>query len=226
MDDSPIARLPAELRAQIYALVLKHDGAIEIVLEYSPKAPFQIWQYQFFGLAKTCKAMAEECIPIFYSINTFLIFGRRSKAIFEKLNDFCQCIGVANTAFLRDVVLDIGTLEFDSFESACDSYDKLQTFLARVAEEKSSGRWNCRFVARVLFRRSPLQCPFMIFSMDWDFDDIEKSWDKTANFIKERIAQEGNDEGDREGWQKFLLTIETSRTNLRNTMTALEDASV
>ncbi|KAI7326909.1 hypothetical protein KC326_g8 [Hortaea werneckii] len=73
MENSPIATLSAELRNQIYHLVLTHPEPIVIT---SSMSGGKIWsrvarRRKLLALTRTCRTIREESVKIFYAVNTF-----------------------------------------------------------------------------------------------------------------------------------------------------------
>lgn len=76
MDCSPLNRLPAELRNEIYELVLTAPGPI--FTRYSYKDDNWICDMRFkygnlLAITQTCKRIHTECEGVFFSLNTFEI---------------------------------------------------------------------------------------------------------------------------------------------------------
>ncbi|GAB1733470.1 hypothetical protein NU195Hw_g9374t1 [Hortaea werneckii] len=73
MENSPIATLSAELRNQIYHLVLTHPEPIVITSSMSGgKAWSRVARRRkLLALTRTCRTIREESIKIFYAVNTF-----------------------------------------------------------------------------------------------------------------------------------------------------------
>lgn len=72
MDDSPLKRLPGEIRNNIYELVLIHsaDKAVQICSKET-KHGRSIFVEEADGLLMTCKQIRAESLPIFLSKNLF-----------------------------------------------------------------------------------------------------------------------------------------------------------
>lgn len=75
MDASPFKRLPAELRLQVYELVLTHYSDIHL-LDRGGKiicanALHDNDPLRFLALTRTCKAVRSESLSVFYDCNTF-----------------------------------------------------------------------------------------------------------------------------------------------------------
>jgi len=77
MENSPLARLPGELRTQIYELVLALSHPIEITVHHESStaqasgAPL--------ALTSTCRTIREQTLKLFYSTNNFIL---RTKCLY------------------------------------------------------------------------------------------------------------------------------------------------
>ncbi|KAI6866767.1 hypothetical protein KC343_g6097 [Hortaea werneckii] len=110
MENSPIATLSAELRNQIYHLVLTHPEPIIIISSFSLEG-YEIWsqvarQRKLLALTRTCRAIREEAIKIFYAVNTFTYVpssqGLRTQ---ELVQGFDKRIGREFAALIHNVVV-------------------------------------------------------------------------------------------------------------------------
>lgn len=108
METSPIATLSAELRNQIYHLVLTH--AEPIIISSSLNGD-KIWsqvarQHELLALTRTCRTIREESIKIFYAVNTFKhlprLHGPRTQ---ELVRGFDNRIGREIAAVINKVVV-------------------------------------------------------------------------------------------------------------------------
>ncbi len=83
MDNSPLKRLPAELRNEISKLVLDHDGCLQVrynewparlVIEDSAYHSNPSWPDPYrLALAQTCKQLRGETKGLFFSTNYFIV---------------------------------------------------------------------------------------------------------------------------------------------------------
>ncbi|KAK5124150.1 hypothetical protein LTR85_001853 [Meristemomyces frigidus] len=77
MDDSPLAKLPPELRNNIYELALRYKEPIVVSsADALHRRRAQIFSPNgldsgIFGLAMTCNAIRKECLLLYYSVNEF-----------------------------------------------------------------------------------------------------------------------------------------------------------
>ncbi|KAK5124171.1 hypothetical protein LTR85_001874 [Meristemomyces frigidus] len=113
MDDSPLAKLPAELRNHIYTLVLKRNtpygvtsayNLIDIVLERTGGEKHTL------GMSATCKALHAECTPFFYAENQFIIKCPVRQELLSLVRKFKNTIGVRNATALRSITVDAGRI--------------------------------------------------------------------------------------------------------------------
>ncbi|KAI7539524.1 hypothetical protein KC331_g9706 [Hortaea werneckii] len=108
MESSPIATLSAELRNQIYHLVLTHPEPIIIISSYSGDEIFSpvARQRKLLALTRTCRTIRKEAIKIFYAINTFKyvpsVPGLRTQ---ELVQGFDRQIGRECAALIHKVVV-------------------------------------------------------------------------------------------------------------------------
>lgn len=211
MEHSPFAKLARELRNKIYEYALDQEAPFVIAPYTVPRGGEQFLgsdRTHALALTETCKEINYECRKLFYNINSFTIKGINTRHVFKRLIEFSKAIGEDNTSALRSVILDIGTLPLTSFEEACNTFDELQKFLARIETDRAS--WNCSFRGRANFaflapRRRPA-----VFMLDLDFEDIEKSWEDNTEAIRDIIEE------DVAYWNKIRPMLETSRENLRS----------
>lgn len=134
----------------------------------------------------TCKAIRSECLPLFFSSNTFHLTGTENQ-IQARLVAFTEGIGEYNTAALRSLVLDIGELPLGS------AYDpilarahipqcQLWDFLLKVLRTTTALRLQqchlrARATFRLLFRRPPFSPDRKVFVFDLDLENAEGSWE-------------------------------------------------
>ena len=212
MDSSPLSRLPAELRGQIAEYALRYDDQL-IVKCTPPRSMREQGTHNNhahpLALAQTCRLLRKECTTMVYSMNSFVIPGEDTDALFKGLQDFCSIIGTENEAALTSIILDIGTLELESFEGACCSYNELQRFMKRIATEMRSGIWLCTFQARIRFTFRPFISDLGalgVFKVNLDFGDIERSWCANMESIRTQIAAE-----DADYWQRVAPMLRDAR---------------
>ncbi|KAI7188729.1 hypothetical protein KC363_g5263 [Hortaea werneckii] len=109
MENSPFAKLSAELRNQIYHLVLAHSKPIGIS---SSRNGDKIWSQiarrrKLLALTRACKAIREESIKIFYAINTFKHLARNNvPRPRELVQNFDTLIGRELAAAIRKVIVE------------------------------------------------------------------------------------------------------------------------
>ncbi len=83
MDTSLLVRLPRELRDTIYTYLLYEPGDIKVFLkrdktsgEPAPTIMYPDRRLHPLILTQTCSQIRQECLVVFYSINTFRIYPR------------------------------------------------------------------------------------------------------------------------------------------------------
>ncbi|KAI6907166.1 hypothetical protein KC318_g3891 [Hortaea werneckii] len=108
MENSPIATLSAELRNQIYHLVLTHPEPIIIISSYSGdeiSSPVAR-QRKLLALTRTCRTIRKEAIKIFYAVNTFkYVLGIPGLRTQELVQGFDRQIGRECAALIHKVVV-------------------------------------------------------------------------------------------------------------------------
>ncbi len=208
MENSPLSRLPPELRLRIYEFTL-HQSYFNIGPYKSFKGPPRsdhAEKHHLLALAKTCKAINRECVPVLYSINSFHILGRHTKSIVRLLSAFREAIGEKNTAALNSIVLEIGMLTMESFETVFASLDEFQLLLRETKLLSESTDWKCSFRARGRFIICVRQFCTARFILDLDFNDIEKSWDDNMMLLADQTSEEQI-----AGWQRFAPWLQNLR---------------
>ncbi|KAK5124311.1 hypothetical protein LTR85_002014 [Meristemomyces frigidus] len=105
MDNSPLARLPPELRNDIYELALTHDRPYIIPTEQRRRSGLS-----GRGLMRTCRTVRAETTLLFYASNDFVFkcdsyysLGPKSHKCVKEFQAFAGTIGEANAAALRSV---------------------------------------------------------------------------------------------------------------------------
>jgi hypothetical protein len=91
MDNSPFAKLPAELTNSIAELALYHEDGIFI---NDKKKKFRYAS----ALAQTCKQMRKDYTEVFYELNTFSLNASNSPAIKKRICTFGNSVGRPNFA--------------------------------------------------------------------------------------------------------------------------------
>ena len=204
MASSPLLDLPAELRVDIYKLVLYQEKAIfatpGLICRTKISPPKQ---RHALALTKTCREMRNECWNLFYELNTFfLTMGNvcLGGALREgHLDDFYTIMGHENAAAMDTLILH-GTVEI---EGQMDPRKRLSEFLKFVAKASSYGGSHCRFRAKVeicspqplsemwaqLFGNRHLPPESRIYcTTNLDFRNLEESWEESINASKHFVG--------------------------------------
>lgn len=109
MDGSPLIKLPPEIRNYIYELLLKqtqtfvlHNSCTRIAWSVTHRT---LVPTRMLALTETCKAIHEECTPLFYGINKFMLLLplHKSAHLGSMLGVFMRQIGTLPTSALRFV---------------------------------------------------------------------------------------------------------------------------
>lgn len=112
MDESPLAKLPPELRNLIYEYALTADRPYSISVRSASLVPKSHRDRGVLSLTHTCKTIRTESTPLFYALNEFVY--RSSDAfryegwLFPQLLDFRRAIGEVNALAIRTVTIDCG----------------------------------------------------------------------------------------------------------------------
>lgn len=107
--DSAFLRLPAELRNSIYELVVVWEAPIRVKALGTPDSPSHVPTLVVQPeLARTCRAIRREVLPIFYGMNNFLIgvYGLCDTFLAE---DWLTAIGGRNRELMRNVLVTPGS---------------------------------------------------------------------------------------------------------------------
>ena len=110
MEDSPLARLPKELRDEIFAYALHFEEGIGIVIRNDlPYLKLPHPSSYPLALTQVCKIVRKESLSDFYSNNVFRIRpfpgDSRSGEIIER---WLKQIGYANRSIIRQVDIELG----------------------------------------------------------------------------------------------------------------------
>ncbi|KAK4965487.1 hypothetical protein LTR42_012243 [Elasticomyces elasticus] len=140
MENSPLKKLPAELRNSIYELALWQSGGISIGLIQTPQG-FR-WRSKAPALPSVCRQLRRETVEMFYSINRFTIRTKFIEAyegyhagteeddiVITRVIDVARClraIGHERVKRAQGVSLHIGRyLGDDAFLDFQDYWDEL-----------------------------------------------------------------------------------------------------
>ncbi|KAK3626872.1 hypothetical protein LTR56_012726 [Elasticomyces elasticus] len=129
MDNSPLARLPPELRDAIYELVLTQEKPISLIVQSLLGGRTQRLQAQLddcHGLAITmvCNAARHETSQLVFCCNTFTMTSRGTEHFYkapgglqrvrqrvtEELTDVVAAIGSKNAAVMKRIEISVGEI--------------------------------------------------------------------------------------------------------------------
>jgi len=145
MDESPLARLPAELRIQIHELVLQQDYGVEIRLLKWDTDGSRTMPLARVGTAlattKLCKQIRKETAGLFTSLNSFHVMlhiytlweakwahnpertlEERTTALLAPLHSSFDAIGSQHASALTSITLHFGH-RIDTLDDALTSFD-------------------------------------------------------------------------------------------------------
>jgi len=123
MEHSPLKKVPAELRLEIFKLALRKEGPIHINLRHgTPRANPQNDRYRL-ALSVTCKAIRGESFPAYFEANAFSVkpwtprayrFGQPMYDEFEEaawkkdLMRWLRYVPKVGKTGLREIEVDLG----------------------------------------------------------------------------------------------------------------------
>ncbi|KAK5116315.1 hypothetical protein LTR85_009287 [Meristemomyces frigidus] len=113
MDGSPFARLPPELRNQIYEPALTLGQPITTLWWPTSDNFLSVRSsglHHPFALAQTCRAMRSESSALCYNLNAFelRVLDTTATGYEHAVRTFLSTIGPANAAALRTLAIDVG----------------------------------------------------------------------------------------------------------------------
>lgn len=117
MDNSPLLRLPPELRNHIYDLVFAEGGTINIDAPHYPQ------EIQVPTLLHTCRQLRAEASSVYYSTHIFVARVSRRHGLSPALKDWLRKIGVEGRALIRAIHLEPGLTGFRLEEA--EKYSRL-----------------------------------------------------------------------------------------------------
>ena len=198
MESSPLARLPAELRNDVYELVLIGPAPLTFwttyrrgkrcVMKIAPESK------HLLALTEVCKEVRAETKLLFFAANTFVFAERqlrRLPPIFDTLRHFPSTIGSDAVRALRHVYIAFAPLPCyeDLRSNGCE---------AEITAQCSRCLKYCAQLAQVrqwLLRTSSFQATIYLgwsFSLEYtviDLKDLSKPWASShcgLNYLRQR----------------------------------------
>lgn len=180
MEASPLGRLPAELRNEIYWLVLEAQDPIQI---YCVNKDFFQARRVPLAITATCRAIRSESLGIFYASNTFELHPElRADPEAVEVVDLCawvRAIGIKNFKLAKSVTIDVGEVHEFEDDSDIRPFRKAWVKAVRRSEALTLIR-QCRIQLRATVYangfRSNTQSIRLRFSLCWTRDLTERSW--------------------------------------------------
>lgn len=165
MENSPLMKLPAELRNDIYELVLTRARPIELEYDHDRRRVIvDIWDDAeqasvkpspsgyLTALPSTCRALRTECSSLIYTNNTFTFYNVIYPGFaVDYFGVFSDTIGKQNTDELRSVIFDAGYVG----EAYPETFEDLLLTLLH-GQEKASAHPSCVFTITLRFKYRPL----------------------------------------------------------------------
>lgn len=124
MEASHLARLPAEIRAEIWTTALQHDNPIEVDHFGHQTSDDRAGKPDVLALSRTCKAMNRECTKMFYAVNEMTIHINPLESTTEIIKRLVQQLGAEKCALLKTLYLyaDLGSNLQAYTEEYTDNY--------------------------------------------------------------------------------------------------------
>jgi len=143
MDASPLARLPAELRVEIYELVLELRRPITLSAGREGKlyrnTDDDTEEYiHILGVTETCKAICSEAAKIFYAVNSFTITCSEAndELPMPMMRRFLQSFGKTDVEAMRWIMLHV-TCNIRHVWSTSPMASSLKTLFRATASPES-----------------------------------------------------------------------------------------
>ncbi|KAK3719148.1 hypothetical protein LTR37_004712 [Vermiconidia calcicola] len=190
MDNSPLAKLPAELRNRIYLLALRNEQPIIVVVR-SGGRPQEAYRRLYElrtpqALTLTCKQIRNESINMFYSANAFDIRTSTKQAALC-LTRFCSMIRETDMKALRSITLSALT-----FKAGWNTEDFLMDFVDYVIEiHQASKRIPNSSITAILEVREGARGQYSkVGSFNLDMRDLGKPWTATCEQIEKAASEQ------------------------------------
>lgn len=111
MDESPLAKLPPELRNRIYELALRQENPVRLHWTIWPEEKVHHMDATrstptILALTKTCRQIRQESNKLFYAVNRFIVDCRRMELCSTLMDVLVQQLGKDNVVLAESIVLD------------------------------------------------------------------------------------------------------------------------
>jgi len=197
MDNSPLAKLPAELRNYIYELALTCDTPCRVRSVGLNPQLLSPEQRQPLGLTATCKAIRAEPTKLFYANNSFVFTNGDSDCAFHRdqvqwFQIFAGKVGKANASVLQSVTIDVG--RFDIVYAGTRSLlVEAVVCAARLAKRYP----NCDFSVKARIDVSyTMGYPMHEMKLHLYLKDLKRSFGQACESVEvQRAELDGNDAG-------------------------------
>ena len=225
MDQSPLGKLPAELRNRIYEFLLEDGHQYCITAHFNERGMAKLKASVAghpLALARTCRTAYQEFTPLFYSSNDLMIRGRVGSSVLASFNAFIAMIGHSNANALRNVIFRVLEQRMDSFETVHSINNDVKAVIERTAVLARDEFPRCNFrvqVDLVHCSRAPANATFLL---DLNFDELERSWDVNLDCLQ-RKRKRFNLNGD---FRPIIFIMEDCREHLLKLRSTQEDFSV
>lgn len=168
MDNSPLGKLPPELRNNIYELALTSRTAIKIRrgdnCKLFARTSTHLWslevsvsQSKLLSLPKCCKVLRQESLPVLFACNKFQIrldaqgldlFG--SMDFSSVLHQFIDTLGESNSRLLRDVCCAVDRVPNYILRSPFkDKKAIIETFRPLCAWHAANPHWHLKLILQL-----------------------------------------------------------------------------
>ncbi|KAI7264297.1 hypothetical protein KC345_g8872 [Hortaea werneckii] len=139
MDKSPLSKLAAEIRNEIYELVLCPSDGIHIGLVEGTVAAVKLAhpppEQKICSLLATCKAIRKECRSMFYETNVFQIdepsvstkTSQNDEENVVRMKRYAESVRMLQNVVppIRKIRIDVGALRCENAHASCDDSQSL-----------------------------------------------------------------------------------------------------
>ena len=180
MENSPLRKLPAELRNQIYELVLteKYPIVTSKGLDYRRQITYLGKRHQM-GITRTCKEIHAESANLFHALNTFVLQISQYSLIKSEhhLEGFRSQIGAARAMAIRVLIIDGGEVS-DMSPIVPPTLFPVFVLLKKETERHLHCRFGFKF--GIMFSGDPRNVEQFII----DLRDARRPWDTAMDRIR------------------------------------------
>ena len=171
MENSPFGKLPAEVRNQIYDLVLICDHPIEVTIKNSHHRKHADDNPKQFdderkpagyptGIRTTCKQILLESAKMFYAANTFVMACTDVTMLAKDLDRIHDALKVLDVTSLNPIIIDLGNKSRHSGQDwTVPHASDLEFSVFEAVETLSSLSHTCKYSIRLSLDRTMMIRP-------------------------------------------------------------------